>query len=549
MTAMMPHRVAIIADAHFHDPKGDFGGVGVAVGGEHLALRSWEDVQNGPRAVNETATALTAAVEWIARLGIRHIILAGDYTDDGQVENTRRLARLLESFQTTHGLRLYAIPGNHDVYGPWGKHVSTRFMTGPDTSVIVTSDPAMAADNASVVVLTPAMRCEGQPVALRPMARFGFYRQPADLHWESPFGLSDEDDARQYIAVAADGSVAHPLMDASYLVEPEPGLWLLMIDANVFEPRSGITDPTRKKAFLDASNAGWNAVLRAKPFLISWIGDVVTRARAQGKTLVTVSHYPVIDPFQDDAGSEVAMFGKTAIALRTPAHHVAEALSATGLRWHVGGHMHVNATNNVQTAAGIFTDVALPSLAAFPPAFKIVTATPRSTRIQTYLLGDVPEDPRLSDFYTMQGRTTQPMDYGPFLATQYRSHVITRLLPRDWPPDLLAMIEGMDCTALLVFLGTADPALFARQHALNQEALSAYPVQQMIADAHLIRNAGALATDFVQPDRVRICRAFANEFGDATIDPQMSHAAFLKRFLSILRVSLDRMDAPADAAW
>ena len=35
------------------------------------------------------------------------------------------------------------------------------------------------------------------------------------------------------------GKTVISLVDASYLVEPEAGLWLLMIDANVFEPRDG----------------------------------------------------------------------------------------------------------------------------------------------------------------------------------------------------------------------------------------------------------------------------------------------------------------------
>ncbi len=528
----MSHRVAIIADAHFHDPRGDFG-AGLMVGGEYLALRSWHDTMTGPRAVNETATALTAALDRIIGAGIRHVILAGDYTDDGQAENAQRLALLLGRYADTHGTRFYAIPGNHDTYGPHGKHVATRFVTGPDSTALVTSDPAMGPD----AIVTPAMRCAGLPAALLPMARFGLFRHPGDLHWESPFGASDAPDDRRYDATAADGSVTHRLMDASYLVEPEPGLWILMVDANVFEPRPGRTDPARKKAFLDPSDAGWNAVLRVKPFLLAWIADVVARAKAGGKALVTVSHYPTLDPFQDIAGSERALFGDTSIVRRTPVPDVATVLIATGLRWHAGGHMHVNAT----TRQGGFTDIAIPSLAAFPPAFKIVTAAPTGAAFATVTLNDMAPDPQLDAAYRAQGRIAPAMPYGVFLATQFRAHIIARVLPRRWPSAVLAAVADTDCAGLLALVGQTDPASFALRHGLATDVLHSYPASQMIADAYLIHSAGWLASDVVTSAHLTICHAFADDFGDAQIDPHLSDAAFIRRFLSVLKVSLTRM--------
>lgn len=526
--------VAIIADAHFHDPAGDFGGVGVMVGGARLALRSWDDEARGPRTVNGTAAALTAALGRIADMGIRHVILAGDYTDDGQAENTRRLAALLARHAATRGLQFFATPGNHDAFGPAGKHVTTRFMTGPATSVIVTSDPAMAD-----AVLTPAMRCNGLPAALHPMARFGYYRQPEYLHWESPFGSPDANDARCYDAAAADGSVTHRLMDASYLVEPEAGLWLLMIDANVYEPRPERGDPARKRAFLDASDAGWDAVLRVKPFLLPWIADVCARARMAGKTLVTVSHYPVLDPFQDAAGSERALFGNTAIVRRTPSPRVADALQAAGLRWHAGGHMHVNATARV----GTLTDVSVPSLGAFPPAFVVARADLAGIAVQTHLLAGLHGNPQVHAFYAAQGGgDILPQDHDVFLADRFRAHVAARILPRDWPADLLTFARGADWTGFLALLGGSGPADFAARHGLTCESLDTYPPIDLIVDAYLIRNGAGLAAGFMQADELKICHTVAMEFADANAKPDHSDAAFMRRFLSVLQRSFHRID-------
>ncbi len=545
---MAPHAVAVLADVHFHDPAGDFGGVGIVVDGVRLALRSWADTRIAARAFNETAGALTAALEKVAAAGVRHVVLAGDYSDDGQAENIRRLVALLEEFERRHGLRFYAIPGNHDLYGPHGKHVTTRFVSAPGQTVMVTSDAEQVEVGA---IVTPAMRCGGQPAALLPMARFGLFRQPDYLHWESPFGSDDRPKARMYEAVSADGSVTQRLMDASYLVEPEPGLWLLMIDANVFEPRAGRPDSTRKKAFIGPSDAGWNAVLRVKPFLLDWIADVTARAAALGKVLVTVSHYPVLDPFQDVAGSERALFGDTAIVRRTPGPQVAQALISAGLRWHIGGHMHVNATS--RTADGRLTDLSLPSLVAFPPAFKIIRASVGVVSAETVSLRDVPPDPGISVVYRAEGQS-EAIPLGALLAAQRRAHVLERRLVHDWPPAVRALVMVRDA-GFLVKLAGGDVEAFAGRHGLDAGALRGCPLRDLIADAYLIKVAGPLAGHWIAADRLALCRALAAEFGDGMADPAQGARGFLQRFLSVLKVSLDRMDAddtaitPAAADW
>ncbi|OYX23533.1 MAG: hypothetical protein B7Z10_10965 [Rhodobacterales bacterium 32-66-7] len=523
-----PHRIAIIADAHFHDPTGDFGGIGVEVAGERLALRSWRDVESAPRAVNESAAALRAALERIVASGIRHVILAGDYTDDGQAETVRRLAMLLHHFQADHGLRFHAIPGNHDAYGPHGKHVSTRLMTAPGRTVLVTSDPDL--DPAAVV--SAAMRCEGMPAALLPMAAFGLFRQPWHLHWETPFGSSDAPGDRMHDATAADGSVTHRLMDASYLVEPEPGLWLLLIDANVFEPRPGRRDPTRKQAFLDPADAGWTALLRVKPFLLPWIASVTARARASDKTLVTVSHYPVLDPFEDTAGSEAALFGQTAFVRRTPTPAVGQALIGAGLNWHAGGHLHVTATTRMVTGSGTLTNAALPSLVSFAPGYTVIEARGDTIRAMTVPLDDLPADPRLTALYADEGREAPGLPFGDFLAAQYRSRIRNIRIPTLWPKELASRLAPMSVRDLVALLGetTEDAA-----------AGASYPVIEMIADACMLREAGLNALRHIDPERVRCLRDLAG-WGDAAADPHTSHPAFLRRFLSVLAVSFRRID-------
>ncbi|MGQ0565890.1 MAG: metallophosphoesterase family protein [Gemmobacter sp.] len=520
MAAAGPFRLAIVADTHFHDPHGEFGGAGSMVDGERLVLRSWRDTRGGIRAVNESATALTAALDRIVALGLRHVVLAGDYSDDGQAETVRRLAILLHCYQDRHGLRFHAIPGNHDVHAAQGKHTSARIVTGPGQTALLTSDPTLDGH------VTPAMRCLGQPEGLRPMAAFGLFRQADHLHWESPFGPDDAPQARMYDATAADGTVAHRLMDASYLVEPEAGLWLLMLDANVYEPRPGRRDPARKKAFLDPSEAGWNALLRVKPHLLRWIADVTARAAAQGKVLVTVSHYPVLDPFLPAAGAEAALTPASSLAIRTPGPAVAQALIGAGLRWHAGGHLHVHATNTLRTAEGTLTDVALPSLVTHPPAFTEVTAGHDGTATRAHSLADLPPDPVLTALYAAEGRTDPPMDYGDFLAEQFRTRVREVRLPRDWPQEVLDWSRGRHAGDLIDMLGGKTSALTAAD-------MADYSLFDLAADIHLLREGGSLAVAHIFPDRLALCHALCRH-GDPAADPGASVAGFWRRFLSVL---------------
>jgi len=514
-------RLAVIADAHFHDPEGDFG-AGMVLDGQRLALRSGAETAKATRAFNESAAALVAALDRIVASGIRLVVLAGDYTDDGQAENTRRLALLLRRYHIRHGLRFFAIPGNHDCYALAGKHVAALHLSAPDVVRLVTSDPALAEATAGAV-LTGAMRCDGVAAALEPMSGFGLRRSADDLHWENPFGHSDRPEDRQYDACSADGGTVHRLMDASYLVEPEPGLWLLMLDANVFEPRTGIVDPSRKRAFFDPADAGWNAVLRIKPFLIDWISDVCARAEHLGKVLVAVSHYPVLPPFGDEAGNEAALFPGSTLARRSPGPEVAEALVSAGLRVHLGGHLHVLSRSQ---ALGL-TDFSLPSTVAHPAAFSVLTATRTMQSVQTISLADLPTDRRFDRLYQLEGATEAPPDFGEFLLWQRRNHLMHHRLPRDLPSVVMSALQGCRVPGLLALLASETPTNFAQRHGLQLPDIVALEV---LCDAVVLREAGALAN--LSPERMALCRAVAQDFGSPTADPSHSPEQWLARFFA-----------------
>lgn len=561
----------MIADAHFHDIASDYDFRATPFNGKSGTLRSWTDTRRASRVFNESAAALNLALEDIHRRGIRHVVLLGDYTDDGQVEATRRLASLLRQHREKHGLHFYAIPGNHECYGPAGKHQSTRFVTSPGESVVVTSDPEVAASQAEPAILTRKMYCEGTPEGLLPMREFGLFKQSGYLHWESPFGLDDAVAARRYDARSADGATSHSLMDASYLVEPAAGLWLLMIDANVFEPRNGQQDMRRKKAFLDCSDAGWNALLRNRPYLLDWISDVSLRARQLGKTLLAFSHYPIMDSFDDWSDSESRLFGQTEMRRRRPARQVAESLLDTGIQLHLGGHMHVNGISTVTRDGRQLTDIAVPSLVAFPSAYKTLHPEPGQCRLETIALNDMPLDPWLLNCYRAEnmalGReddsALEANDYGTFLYRRMISRVSQRFLPREWPAEIAQEMTCTNAADLACFLiaqrqspeslsfGALPPAALASSRIRLESLATAYglamaeieacSMMDLIVDWYCLRQAGHQANGFFTLERRDLYHFLTQEFGDVQSGATNAMAAFLTIFLGVMKLAMQRL--------
>ncbi|QRY70547.1 metallophosphoesterase (plasmid) [Ensifer sp. PDNC004] len=544
-------KIAIIADAHFHDLESDFEFPGIEIDGDKLAVRSWTDTRESTRVFNESAKALDEALGEVARRGIRHVVLLGDYTDDGQRQTTARLRTILDGHESTHGTRFYALPGNHDIFGPKGRHHTKQFLDRNDVRVLVTSDEGKAAPGSHA---TPRMYCEGYPTGLAPVATHGYFRRPDYLHWETPFGAPDRVEDRLYPVSSPDGRNCYRLMDASYLVEPEPGLWLLMIDANVFEPRDGLFEEGDEAAFVDSTGAGWNALIRLKPFIVDWIADVSARATKLGKTLLAFSHYPVLDPFDGATGAESVLFGETNIARRTPQQAVADALITAGMTLHFSGHLHVEGVTRRTRGGHSLINVAVPSLVAFPPAFKIVEPSRSTSSIETVELSHMTVDQRVLRAYRREvaraGDDADPAfaaaDYGSFLKAHKRTLVQHRYFPKEWPGDVVHEISGLSVATVcqrLIDAGEMTCASGQVSIAIPEDAASLDMIE-VIADWYCLRQAGVLALDKIAQPRRALYRLLAKHFGrEPATGWDGSTSGFLAIFFGAFDAFLDRAEA------
>ncbi len=539
-------RIAVVADAHFHDLHGDYDFEGIADGNNRLAVRMLADTARSTRVFNESDRALRFTLDDIAARGIRHVVLLGDYSDDGQVATIMGVKRVLDDYSARVGMRFYATVGNHDIFGEHGRHRSKRFLTESGGYRLVTSDAEASDAHAHTTTVTPRMYCEGYPEGLRALPDIGFFRRTDDLHWETPFGEDDDIEARRYEVRSADGTTIRHLVDASYLTEPFPGIWLLMIDANVFEPVSGVAVGASGD-LADSTGAGWNAMLHHKQFLFDWMRDVADRAKRLGKCLLAFSHYPAIDPLDGTFADELALMGRTSFSDRIPVSDVATALMSAGINIHFSGHLHVNDTARERRDGGYLVNIGVPSLVAFPCAYKIITPEAGRLHIETVGIEEMALDPTLLTLYRAEvsrsglktGGMLEAEDYGTFLYAHLGHLVGRRFLKREWPRDLASLFQKLSLgdVALLALERQSVPvrevistverlqaASQTRQHLLEQtgrdgatlEAMMAVPMITFLADWYRLRMASELALDWIDADSLALYAVVAALYRDGT---------------------------------
>ncbi len=420
-------KIAVVADVHLHDLHGGYGML--EEGGGELALRTLEDTMASTRVFNESYPAFIAVLDDIVQRGIRDVVLLGDYSDDGQLGAVSAVKGVLSSYEERHGLRFFLTFGNHDCYGPEPRHQAKRLTKADGLQpVIVTSD-----ENADETALIRSdMRGMSTLEAMDAMADYGIAQPDDVLHWETPFGDSDQPKDRRPAGSDASG------LDASYLVEPQDGLWLLMLDANVFQKVGNVWELR--------ADAAWDYVLAARPYLLAWITDVAQRADQSGKTLLAFSHYPALPLALAGEGDAVKAACTPDWARRMPSPESGRQLAKAGIRWHFSGHMHVGGRIELDG----LVNIAVPSPVAYPGGYVIVNADSDKVDIETVRLEAVQGYDAAFPAYRAQAAPTGDRafsdalaapNYPSFLRAHLQSLIENKHLPEDWPPEFRAVLD------------------------------------------------------------------------------------------------------------
>ena len=396
-------KIAVLADVHVHDVYGDYDFEGVLNSrtGRRATVRTLKDTIELTRIFNESYFAFVAALDDVVSRGIRHVVLVGDYSDDGQRTTVAGVVAILRRYTAEHGLSFYAATGNHDTARPFGGHHAKRFLKEDGSSVLVTSDPERKKHHPSQeMIVTDKMWGLGYRGNLSRMAGAGFMPDATYLHWETPFGTDASIDQRMLDIATPDGQGAVGVPDASYLVEPIEGLWILSLDTNVFLPKPN-------GDFHGSTDTGWNTTISHKRKLLDWARTVTERAKSANKKLLVFSHYPAVDYTNGTHDDQHVLFGSQSFLKRNPVREASRAALETGIAVHFSGHLHLDAIGRYSEGDRNIVNIAVPSLAAYPAAYKVVSMDDTSMSVETVLLDDVPRFDELFEHYR-----EEPVAYG-----------------------------------------------------------------------------------------------------------------------------------------
>lgn len=481
-----PVRIAFMPDVHVHDVHAAFEGdgfPGITMPGatRPATIRTMDAQLRSTRLFNENHAAFLAALDDAVARGVRLVALPGDFSDDGQPVHVRGLVRILDDYSARHGMRFFVVPGNHDpvrpLETPGGK--SDYLGRDPRTGAIgphavfshgghpacAGGDPA-APPRPVTVHCTEDVRHMGYAGLTDALAGHGFMPRVQDRYFATPYSryrYADYTLAQARVQaqwpnrrsrVCMDGvptraAICREVTDTSYVVEPVDGLWLIGLDANVYVP-----DGAAAVAFTGSGSQGWNAMLRHKPHVVDWLAEVVAEGASLGKQVIAFSHYPMAEFYNGASDDIAALMGGDGMQLgRRPTDATTHALAQTGLRVHVGGHVHVNDIA-VRGGDGLraFFNVQAASIAAHVPAYTLMTldGTPQ-IGIETIVLDDVPGFDAFFDLYRAEHAVmAEPRwDLEILDARTYRDYtrrylrqLVQRRLLGDWPCAMQALARS-----------------------------------------------------------------------------------------------------------
>lgn len=531
-------RIAFIADVHLNDIFGkfqdnDYPGIKNPVTGEYANIRTMSSQLRSTRIYNENYFAFLEALNDISKRGIKQVVLPGDFSDDGQPVHVRGLHKILDEYSKKQGMSFFVTTGNHDVVRPFSQEATkTDFLGKYGQEQIISSSKTNLVEHKKELepIITSDIKNGGYKETLHEMADFGFYPKKSYLYWETPFSnygyesynydtALKESVLQKRIYSLKNTNLSLP--DASYLVEPIKGVWLLAIDANVYVPNQNLSGLLDNPHDFSGASIGYNNVLLYKKHLIDWVKKVSAEAKQKGKILIAFSHYPMVD-FNDDASAEMKLlFGSNKMQLeRVPNEEVAQEFADAGIQIHFGGHMHINDTGVRTTVKGnTLFNIQTPSLAAYQPAYKILTIHSNSeVEVETVVVASVPKFNSLFPFYEEEYAHLQNIkspniwnreilkskDYKDFTQWHLKELVRLRFLPEDFPAAFLTAILKLSGKDLLQInkstLAIEEQLLINNFTITDFESWTGF---DMLFDFYRLKNADELAIPEIGNNRLK----------------------------------------------
>lgn len=569
-------KIAFLADVHLQDvfaelDDPDFRGVYHEKSGKMATIRTMKSQLNSTRLFNENYFAFISVLEELQKQHIKLVVLPGDFTDDGQPMNVLAVKRIMKQYADKYGMRFFLTTGNHDPVKPFGG------TAGKDDFLGEHGQEQRVQGNFSadtLVSVTDQINYWGYYEICSELADFGFYPNIGDVFWTNPFLMFEYEqyDYHKTIALAGIENRLYKLEgtelyipDASYLVEPVEGVWLLALDGNVYTPSYSLKD----SSLIDwkGSGDGFNQAIHQKSYQLEWIKKVSEEAKKRNKILISFSHYPLTD-FHEGASPQMKkLFGIDKFQLqRVPHSGIADAYAAAGIQVHFAGHMHINDTEVFTSEKGnrLF-NIQVPSLAAFPAGYKTLTIKDmESLEITSHWLSNVDRMDEFFDLYEMEHNyllhnhpssiwkkdILKSSTYQEYTVSHLKELIRLRFITNDWPEDLAFVLNRLTEAELKVWAALDDVA--GEEYLQNTiEKVKNYPPStlegivdngdmpnQIIQDFYLVKNGDEYGKELIPTDRLQLYLKIFEASGHKcnTKDDGMNYQ--LKSFFQIFRQML-----------
>lgn len=525
-----PIRIAFLADIHLHDIYAELDSSSMTknislpknADNNSLLIRSMKAQLGSTRLFNENYFVFKAALDDLVEKNIKLVALPGDFTDDGQPINVQAVEKILTQYTEQHGMQFFVITGNHDPVRPFtipGGKSNYLQSTGEELAIYSPKHKNCINNKETPNICSNTMEYWGYKEIMQSLAKHGFSPQKEYLYYETPFSAAQNKPWSIEASLKTEKFENRQLTwcdknqqptcismpDASYLVEPIPGLWLLAIDANVYQPIKSKNTPT---TYQGSSGAGYNAMSEFKQPVLDWINSVVIRAKQQNKQLVAFSHFPMAD-FYDVASTDIkSLFGDNAFQMkRMPTSETENMLANTGLQLHFAGHMHINDTGSAKSNSdSVLFNIQVPSLAAYQPAYKLLSLSNNGIAdIETVVLDIVPNFNLLFKHYLAEwnyrDKVKQPnwdkeilnsTSYSQLTDKHLQGVVDSRYLPKEWPHALVNFMHHTNASDIAKL--SACDSQSNNNETLNKiNQLELITGKTIIYDLYRLRNADDIA--------------------------------------------------------
>jgi len=261
-----------------------------------------EYISRDRKLIAESDAILNSTIAELILEDVDLVLIPGDLTKDGELQSHQKFSQHLQLLEAT-GIKVYVVPGNHDINNPHAM--------------------SYQGDNAT-------------PVANVSLEEF------AQIY--SDYGYSE--------AIAKDPN------SLSYVAEPIEGLWLIGMDACIYDNNLFEGHPETGGAF--------------KPETYAWIKSKIEEGVSNGKTLFGMMHHGLTEHFL----GQKLLFTQFVV---DDHETIRSEFAELGLKVVFTGHFHAQDIVKYQSGQDFIFDIETGSSVTWPSPYRIIELTSNGT--------------------------------------------------------------------------------------------------------------------------------------------------------------------------